>query len=71
MEVTKISILAEIDGEWCSVPSEQFENLGLTLHILSSVSKYNELRAVKLPKECKVQGFEFKRHNLTSDKSTT
>jgi hypothetical protein len=71
MDVTKISIIAEIDGEWCSIPSEQFENLGLTLHILSSVSKYNELRAVKIPKEYKVQEFEFKRQSLTNNVPTT
>jgi len=67
MNVTKLSILAEIDGEWCSIPSEQFENLEITLHILSAASKYNELRAVKLPKEYKIQEFEFKRHSLTND----
>jgi len=65
MDVTKISIIAEIDGQWCSIPSEQFENLGLVLHLLSSLSKYNELRAFKIPKEYEVKEFEVKRHSLT------
>jgi hypothetical protein len=60
MNVTKLSILAEIDGEWCSIPSEQFENLELTLHILSAATIHNKLQAVKLPKEYKIQEFGIK-----------
>lgn len=48
MNVTKLSIFAEIDGVVCHIPSSQFHSINLAISSLQSASKHETLHAIKL-----------------------
>ena len=60
MNITKLSIFAEIDGQVCYIPASQFHSLEFALNMLSSASTEPQLKAVKMPGDYKLQEVDIK-----------
>jgi hypothetical protein len=61
MNVTKLSIFAEIDGVVCYIPSSQFPDLEMAIEVLAIISVSDMLKCVKAPDGFKFQEMEIEK----------